>query len=94
MRDGRLQRRKLAIGAEDVELGVVLPELGAFELRIAHAVAVLVLAVHQELDDLAQLGFVVGEVLLHAHGAAAIASSARSDPPAASVSAMYFSAAS
>ena len=72
MADRRLQRRKLPVGAEDIELGVVLPELRAFHVRIADAVAVLVLAVHQDFDDLPQLGLVVREVLLHAHRRAAI----------------------
>ena len=65
-----LQRRQLPIGVEDVELGVVLAERRAQFRIVREAVAVLIVAVDQLVDDLAQLRPVVGEVLLDPDGAA------------------------
>ena len=68
-RHRRLQRGQLAIGVEDVELAVVLAEGGSRQ-RIGHAVAILIVAEDQDLDDLPQQRAVVGEILPHPHGAA------------------------
>ena len=71
-RHRRLQRRQLPVGGEDVELAVVLAECGAEVLEVEHAVAVGVLAVGQDVEDVRELPPVVGEILLHPHGPAAI----------------------
>jgi hypothetical protein len=63
-RDRRLQRRELAIGVEDVELGVVLAESAPFRM-VRDTVVVLVVTVDQYLNDFPQRGLVVGEVGLH-----------------------------
>ena len=67
----RLQRRQLAVGVQDAELGIVLPEGGADVGVVGDAVAVLVVAEDQRLDHVAQRAAVGGEVLLDADGAAA-----------------------
>jgi hypothetical protein len=46
-----LQRRQFAIGSEDVELVIVLPERRTEILEVENPVAVLVLAVGQHVDD-------------------------------------------
>ncbi len=66
--DRGLQRGELTVGVEDVELGVVLSEGGPLRM-IGNAVIVLVVAVNQDADDLAQLFLVVGKVILHRYGA-------------------------
>ncbi len=69
----RLQRGQLAIGVENVELGVVLPESRG-GVRGAFVVGVLLKALAQAEDQRAEhflkLCAVAGEVLLDAHGAA------------------------
>ena len=67
----RLQRRQLAVGVQDAELRIVLAEGGADVGVVRDAVAILVVAVDQRLDHVAERAAVGGEVLLHAHGAAA-----------------------
>jgi hypothetical protein len=67
----RLQRRQLAVGVQDAELGIVLAEGGADVGVVGDAVAVLVVAEDQRLDDLAEDAAIAGEVLLDADGAAA-----------------------
>ena len=69
--DRRLQRRELAIGVEDAELGIVLSEGGAdIVRRVGNAVAVQIVARHDSEDDLVQLRPIVGELLPDAHAAA------------------------
>ena len=70
--DGRLQRRELPVGVEDVELGVALAEGRRLVGLVADAVAVLVLAVDQHVDDVADHGAIGGEVLLDADRAALV----------------------
>ena len=69
-RHRRLQRRQLAIGVEDVELGIVLAERGARFGVVRNPVAVHVVAVDQSQNHVPRAARVVGEVVLHADGAA------------------------
>ena len=66
-----LQRRQLPVRIEDAELRIVLAEGRADIGIVGDAVAILVVAEDQRLHHLAQLRPIVGEILLHPHGAAA-----------------------
>ena len=69
-RDRRLQRRQLAIGVEDVELGVVLTERRCPGRACPGCRRRPSRRRRSELQNDLRSGAVVGEILLHPHGAA------------------------
>ena len=68
--DGRLQRRELPVGIENVEFRVVLSKACAHVERVRDAVAVQIVVVNEPHNHFLQRGVVVGEIGLHFHGAA------------------------